>query len=106
MVDLAWSAMFVEDNRAVPLGVGDELPSGSGDESVGDMQDALALSKPPSRGPDWLPRILEPEGSEATTEQARAEVVFQRMKAAGFPYSGPHAIKQCPGMTHGARGLG
>src|SRR5262249_39750589 len=38
MVDLARSAIFVEDDRAVPLGVGDDLPSGSGDESVGAIQ--------------------------------------------------------------------
>src|SRR5713101_485186 len=37
MVDLARSAIFVEDNRAVPLGVGDELPPASGDESAGDI---------------------------------------------------------------------
>src|SRR6266436_3955214 len=38
MVDLAWSAIFVEDDRAVPLRVGDELPPASGDESAGDLQ--------------------------------------------------------------------
>src|SRR5437867_7570406 len=37
MVDLAWSAIFVEGDRAIPLGVGDELPPASGDESAGDM---------------------------------------------------------------------
>jgi hypothetical protein len=37
MVDLAWPAIFVEDDRAVPLGVGDELPPASSDESAGDI---------------------------------------------------------------------
>src|SRR4030095_15878523 len=37
MVELAWSAIFGEGDRVVPLGVGDELPPGSGDEPAGDI---------------------------------------------------------------------